>query len=101
MVYRCGGGQSSPEGTILVYLLRCRDGTLYCGWTDNLARRLAAHNSGKGARYTKGRLPVQALCWWACENKSAALRLEAKIKKLHKTVKEALAQNPALLNDLL
>ena len=41
------------------YLLRCSDGTLYCGWTDNIEKRLAAHNSGKASKYTRSRLPVK------------------------------------------
>lgn len=41
------------------YILRCADGTLYCGWTNDLTARLAAHNSGRGAKYTRGRGPVQ------------------------------------------
>ena len=45
--------------TAYTYLLRCADGTLYCGWTNDLAARLAAHNSGKGAKYTRARRPVR------------------------------------------
>ena len=48
----------SPEKAY-VYILRCADGTLYCGWTNDLAARLDAHNSGKGAKYTRGRGPVE------------------------------------------
>ena len=45
------------------YLLRCRDGTLYGGWTTDLERRLRAHNSGRGAKYTRARLPVELVYW--------------------------------------
>ena len=77
-----------------VYLLRCADGSLYGGWTNDLARRLKAHRSGKGgARYTKshGRASVQLAYAEKCADKSAALKREAAIKKLPKAEKEALA----------
>ena len=77
-----------------VYLLRCADGSLYGGWTNDLARRLKAHRSGKGgARYTKshGRASVQLAYAEKCADKSAALKREAAIKKLPKVEKEALA----------
>ena len=65
-----------------VYLLRCADGSLYCGWTTDLAGRLAAHNSGKGAKYTRSRRPVTLVYHEEVESWSAALRREAAIKKL-------------------
>ena len=55
-----------------VYLLRCRDGTLYAGYTTDLTRRVAAHNAGKGAKYTRSRRPVVLVYWEACANKSSA-----------------------------
>lgn len=65
-----------------VYILQCGDGTLYTGATDNIPRRLAMHQSGRGAKYTRGRGPL-TLCYQTyCGEKSAALRLEAKIKRL-------------------
>lgn len=70
-----------------VYILRCSDGTLYTGITDSLERRLAAHNSGKGAKYTRGRGPVELLYQEACPNKSVALRRELYIKKLRRSEK--------------
>lgn len=73
-----------------VYLLRCADGTLYCGWTVDLERRLAAHNAGAGSRYTRSRLPV-ALAWSRpLPDQSAARREEARIKSLPRTQKLAL-----------
>jgi uncharacterized protein (TIGR02453 family) len=73
-----------------VYILRCADGSLYTGMTDDLDRRLAAHNTGRGARYTRGRLPVKAVYRESARNRSAALRREWQIKQLDRTGKEAL-----------
>lgn len=65
-----------------VYILRCKDGTLYTGSTDNVARRLAVHNSGKGAKYTRGRTPAEVVYTEECESYSAALKREYAIKRL-------------------
>ncbi|MFQ8602082.1 MAG: GIY-YIG nuclease family protein [Anaerovoracaceae bacterium] len=65
-----------------VYILLCSDGTLYTGWTNNLKKRLSVHNSGKGAKYTRGRLPVSAVYVEFLPDKSSATRREAAIKKL-------------------
>ena len=67
-----------------VYLLRCADGTLYCGSTVDLERRLAQHNGEApgGARYTRSRRPCELACFAPCPDKSSALRLEAQIKRL-------------------
>ena len=70
-----------------VYILRCGDGTLYTGITNDLPRRLAAHSSGRGAKYTRSRLPV-ALVWQEAQpDKSAALRRERQIKALSRAEK--------------
>lgn len=70
-----------------VYMLRCRDGTLYTGATNNLERRVATHNRGRGAAYTRARLPV-ALVWSEpALDKSAALRREAALKRLSRAEK--------------
>lgn len=74
-----------------VYLLRCRDGSLYCGWTDDLERRLATHNAGKGARYTRSRKPVRLVWSEELADRSAALKREIAIKRLTRTQKLALA----------
>ena len=79
-----------------VYLLRCGDGTLYTGFTNDLARRLAAHNAGKGAKYTRGRRPVELVYWESFSNKSSALRREYAIKQLPRRQKLALIQSAAL-----
>ncbi len=70
-----------------VYLLLCSDNTLYCGITNNIEKRLAKHNSGNGAKYTRGRLPVKLLKSFEVDSKSAALKMEHKIKKLSRTDK--------------
>lgn len=73
-----------------VYILRCRDDTLYTGITDDVERRLKAHNSGKGAKYTRGRGPVELVYREEQPDKSAALKRERAIKKLTRTEKLAL-----------
>ena len=74
--------------TCWVYMVRCCDGSLYTGWTGDVEKRVATHNSGMGAKYTRSRLPV-ALAWTSCcDTKGEALSLEAKIKKLSKDEKE-------------
>lgn len=73
-----------------VYLLHCRDGSLYCGWTSDLERRLAAHRSGRGGRYTASRLPVSLALAQPMSDRSAARREEARIKGLTRSEKLAL-----------
>ncbi|MDP2760891.1 MAG: GIY-YIG nuclease family protein [Sideroxyarcus sp.] len=72
------------------YLLRCADDTLYCGITNGLEKRLAAHNAGQGAKYTRGRAPVKLLYQEHCADKSAALKREMEIKALPRIRKLAL-----------
>ena len=69
-----------------VYLLRCSDNSLYCGWTTDLEKRIEAHNSGRGAKYTKSRRPVELVYSEECESKSAAMKREWFIK--HKMTRE-------------
>ena len=78
-----------------VYMLRCRDGSLYTGYTDDVSRRLAVHQSGKGAKYTRSRLPVELVYQEEFSDKSAALKREIAIKKLRKSQKEAMIQAPS------
>lgn len=73
-----------------VYLLRCADGSLYTGWTNDIDRRLAAHREGRGARYTRSRLPVELAIVIAQPDASAARREEARIKRLPRRDKLAL-----------
>lgn len=75
-----------------VYMLECGDGSLYTGWTNDLARRLAAHQSGRGAKYTRGRAPVRLVYAEQCTDKSAALRREAAVKALPRARKLELAR---------
>jgi putative endonuclease len=70
-----------------VYLLRCADGSLYCGWTTDMERRLAAHRAGTASRYTRSRLPVELAALIAVAERSAALREEARIKRLPRAAK--------------
>lgn len=73
-----------------VYLLRCADGTLYCGWTTDLEKRVIAHNSGKGAKYTRSRLPVELAWWEKYEDRHEALSREWHIKRMTREEKLAL-----------
>ena len=73
------------------YLVRCEDGSLYAGWTTDLARRLQRHRGGRGARYTRMRGAVQLAYARRCADKSDALRQEAALKRMTKADKEALA----------
>lgn len=70
-----------------VYLLRCRDGSLYCGWTVDLERRVAAHQAGTASRYTRSRLPVAVALALPMPDKRAARREEARIKRLPRRAK--------------
>ena len=74
----------------LVYLLRCRDGSLYTGITNDLPKRLKAHAAGKASKYTRSRLPVQLACSEPQRSKSAALKREAAIKRLRRPEKDRL-----------
>lgn len=75
-----------------VYMLRCSDGSLYTGYTDDVQRRLSVHNSGKGAKYTRSRLPVEVVYREEVPDKSAAMRREAAIKKLTRKQKMLLME---------
>lgn len=72
------------------YLLQCSDHTLYCGWTNDLQKRLTSHNTGKGAKYTRSRLPVTLVYFETFETKQEAMKREAAIKKLSRKEKLAL-----------
>jgi predicted GIY-YIG superfamily endonuclease len=83
-----------------VYMLRCRDDTLYTGITDDLARRLEAHNAGKGAKYTRGRGPLAVVYREECADKSTALKREHAIKTLTRAQKLALIDTVAQKENL-
>ena len=72
------------------YLLRCADGSLYCGWTNDLEKRLAAHNAGTASKYTRARLPVKMVYAEESETKQEAMQREYAIKRLKREQKEAL-----------
>lgn len=69
------------------YIVECSDGTLYTGWTNNLEKRLEAHNAGKGAKYTKSRRPVRIVYKELFETKEEAMSREFAIKQLSRTQK--------------
>ena len=75
-----------------VYMLRCKDGSLYTGWNNDLEHRLAMHSSGRGAKYTRGRGPLELVYSEELPDKEAALRRECAIKKLRREQKLALLQ---------
>jgi putative endonuclease len=70
-----------------VYLLRCADDSLYCGWTTDLERRLAEHRAGTASRYTRSRLPVELALRIEVVDRPAAMREEARIKRLSRAAK--------------
>ncbi len=75
------------------YLVECADKSLYCGWTNDLEKRIAAHNAGRGAKYTKARRPVALVYYEEFETKEKAMRREAEIKRLDRKDKLALIEN--------
>jgi len=70
------------ENLHYTYILRCADGSFYCGYTVDLLRRLAAHQAGKGSKCTRSRLPVELVYWEKYYEKGTALSREAELKKL-------------------
>ena len=80
------------EEQYYVYLLECCDKTLYCGYTTDIAKRVAKHNQGKGAKYTKGRLPVRLVYKESYNSKTEALKREYNIKQLSRERKLALIE---------
>ena len=90
-------GARPPEGHEMrivrmnyAYIVKCSDSTYYTGWTNNLDKRIQAHNEGKGAKYTKGRRPVTLVYYEVFEQKEAAMRREWEIKHLTRNEKEQL-----------
>ena len=78
------------------YILQCADGTLYSGWTNDLTRRLAAHNAGRGAKYTRSRRPVSLLYAEPFPTREEAMRREATFKRMNHRKKLALAKGFSL-----
>lgn len=75
-----------------IYILKCNDGSLYTGWTNDLERRVKAHNAGKGAKYTKSRRPVELVYFESFSTKQEAMRREWEIKQLSRVEKCKLIQ---------
>lgn len=80
-----------PEWSL--YIVRCSDDTLYTGISNDVTKRMAKHNSGKGAKYTRSRLPVQLVTSWIIGTRSDALKAEYMFKKLSKNDKEKYIEN--------
>lgn len=76
-----------------VYIVKCSDGTYYTGYTNDLEKRLFAHNAGKGAKYTKNRIPVEVVYFEEYEDKSEAMKREYAIKQLTRGQKEKLIKS--------
>ena len=79
--------------TNYTYLVRCADGSLYCGWTNHLEQRIQAHNEGRGAKYTRGRRPVKLVYFEEFATRQEAMRREYQIKKLTRQEKERLVNS--------
>ena len=75
------------------YILRCGDDSLYTGWTNHLTKRVADHNAGRGAKYTKAHLPVELVYYEIFETKEEAMKRECAIKKLSRPQKERLIES--------
>ncbi|BCJ88456.1 GIY-YIG nuclease family protein [Effusibacillus dendaii] len=81
-----------------VYIVECKDGTLYTGYTVDIKNRIKMHNNGSGAKYTRGRQPVNLRYVEPCFDKSTALKREKQIKKLNRKQKETLIASVCLLS---
>jgi putative endonuclease len=87
---RSSADTAPNAGDHFVYVVECSDGTLYTGYTTDVERRVAEHNDGTGARYTRGRAPVTLVHTEAFDSRSAAMAREYAIKQLRRAQKEAL-----------
>lgn len=83
------------------YMVRCRDGSLYTGWTTDVERRIKEHNEGKGAKYTHSRRPVELVYYEIFETKVEAMRREYAIKQLSREEKEMLIKKSPCHMDLV
>ncbi|MBR4026932.1 MAG: GIY-YIG nuclease family protein [Lachnospiraceae bacterium] len=80
------------------YMVRCKDNSLYIGWTNDLEKRIKAHNEGKGAKYTRPRRPVELVYYEAFATKQEAMSREYHLKKLNHRQREQLVQNKSVTN---
>lgn len=78
------------------YILKCKDDSLYTGWTNDLKKRITSHNAGKGAKYTKARRPVELVYYEEFQTREEALKREYAIKQLSRKEKEALIKTRPL-----
>ena len=83
-----------------VYLLRCSDSTLYCGWTTDLEKRIAAHNAGSGAKYTRSRRPVELVYYEEYEDRREALSREWHIKRMSREEKLRMIEKDGMKKDV-
>lgn len=90
--------KAAPQPDCWVYVLRCRDGSLYTGAAKNVQARLRQHQAGRAARYTRSRLPVSLAWSRPCASWSAALRAEARLKRLRRAQKDALLAGALVLD---
>lgn len=86
---------NTEHRTFFTYLLRCADGSFYCGWTVDLDHRLSAHNLGKGARYTRVRLPVELVYFEEFASRGDAMKREHQIKNMNRQRKTRLVDRKA------
>lgn len=87
------------ENAYYTYILECADGSFYTGWTDDVQRRLNAHNEGKGARYTRARLPVRVAATWNFATKKEAMSFEWRVKQMSRQKKSQLIREGILEDD--
>ena len=85
--------EPAPSAVCFTYLLRCSDGSYYCGWTPDLKKRLSAHSSCVGSKYTRSRLPVVLVWYESFPTQHLAMRRECEIKRLTHAQKDALVQS--------
>lgn len=83
------------------YIVRCKDDSLYCGWTNNLEKRMESHNAGTGAKYTKSRRPVELVYYETFDTKEEAMRREYAIKQLSRGEKMKLIEGKDLQIDII
>lgn len=89
------GGLCMQKNSNVTYMLRCSDGTLYTGWTNNIEKRLKAHNEGKGGKYTRTRIPVELVYLEEYDTRQEAMSREVQIKRLTRRDKEELIRKKA------
>ena len=83
-----------------VYIVECADGSLYTGWAVDVAKRVAAHNAGRGAQYTRMHCPVKLVYVEACDSRAAAMKREAAIKQWPRAKKLTLLQQPPTMRNV-